>query len=109
MVAKMQPAITDLYFKANPATDSDPRFYVDTARELSRVNRRLYSQTKLFGYQGLTFIWKAKNTATPPALTDLATIDKYSIFKVSARRLLPVWRLLDLVETQLWSLLAIRL
>jgi hypothetical protein len=71
----MQPAITDLYFEANPATDADPRFYVDTARELSRVNRRLYSQTRMFGYQGLTFIWKAKNTATPPALTDLATIE----------------------------------
>lgn len=67
--AKMQPAVTDLYFKANPATDSDPRFYVDTARELSRVNRRLYSQERMYGFQGLTFIWKAK------AASNLATIE----------------------------------
>lgn len=65
----MQPAVTDLYFKANPATDSDPRFYVDTARELSRVNRRLYSQERMYGFQGLTFIWKAK------AASNLATIE----------------------------------
>lgn len=65
----MQPAITDLSFKANPATDSDPRFYVDTARELSRANRRLYSQSRLYGYQGLTFIWKNKAAAIAPDAT----------------------------------------
>ncbi len=55
---KMQPAVTDLYFKADTATNGDSRCYVDTAKELSKVNRRLYEQGKMYGYQGLTFIWK---------------------------------------------------
>jgi hypothetical protein len=40
--------------------------YVDTARELSKVNRRLYSQSRMYGYQGLSFIWRqnASNVAT---------------------------------------------
>jgi hypothetical protein len=28
-------------------------------RELSKINRRLYEQSKMVAYQGLTFIWKA--------------------------------------------------
>ena len=61
----MQPAITDLFYTIPAGTNpdgsagrSDPRSYIDTARSLSRVNRRLYSQSRLFGYQGLTFIWR---------------------------------------------------
>ena len=58
---KMQPAITDLQFTI-PATGgatTDSRSYIDTAKELSKCNRRLYSQSRLYGYQGLTFIWKS--------------------------------------------------
>lgn len=36
--------------------------YIDTARSLSRTNRRLYSQGRLYAYQGLTFIWRAAAT-----------------------------------------------
>ncbi len=55
---KMQPAQLDLYFKADTATAGDSRSYIDTARELSKVNRRLYEQGRMYAYQGLTFIWK---------------------------------------------------
>lgn len=67
----MQPAITDLAFTipAGGGTGTDSRSYIDTARELSKVNRRLYSQSKCYAYQGLTFIWRAQ------AAANLATIE----------------------------------
>ena len=72
----MQPAVTDIYLKTDPTgAGTNNLWYVDTAKQLSKVNRRLYSQSRLYGYQGLTFIWKAKNSAVPPALGDLATIE----------------------------------
>lgn len=57
---KIQPAITDLSFTipAGGGTGTDSRSYIDTAKELSKVNRRLYEQGKMYAYQGLTFIWK---------------------------------------------------
>jgi hypothetical protein len=63
---KIQPAQLDLYFEADTAAAGDSRSYVDTARELSKVNRRLYPQGRMYAYQGLTFIWKqsAANLAT---------------------------------------------
>jgi hypothetical protein len=68
---KMQPAITDLSFTIPAAggADVDSRSYIDTAKELSKVNRRLYSQSKCYAYQGLTFIWRAQSAA------NLATIE----------------------------------
>lgn len=54
----LQPAVTTLYFQADTATAGDSRSYVDTAKELSKVNRRLYEQGRLYAYQGLTFIWR---------------------------------------------------
>lgn len=70
---KIQPAITDLYFRTNPGTDTDEnnshRHYIDTAKQLSKVNRRLYSQARMYGYQGLTFIWRQDPT------NPLATIE----------------------------------
>ena len=68
---KMQPAITDLSFTipAGGGASVDSRSYIDTARELSRVNRRGYSQSKMYAYQGLTFIWRAA------AAANLATIE----------------------------------
>lgn len=56
--ARIQPAQLDLYFKADTATAGDSRSYIDTAKELSKVNRRLYDQGRMYAYQGLTFIWK---------------------------------------------------
>ena len=58
---KIQPAITDLSFliPAGGGSTVDSRSYIDTARELSKCNRRMYSQSRMYGYQGLTFIWKA--------------------------------------------------
>jgi len=56
----MQPAITDLAFTIPAAggTGGDSRSYIDTARELSKCNRRGYSQARMYAYQGLTFIWR---------------------------------------------------
>ena len=55
---KIQPAQLDLYFEADTATAGDSRSYIDTAKELSKVNRRMYEQGRMYAYQGLTFIWK---------------------------------------------------
>ena len=64
---KMQPAVTDLLFKnvdpAAPATAINS-MYIDTFRELSKVNRRLYKQGHMLAYQGLTFIWRANAAAS---------------------------------------------
>jgi len=68
---KMQPAITDLQFTFEADTALGSSRYVDTARELSKINRRLYSQSRMYGFQGLTFIWRATGTA----VTDLATLE----------------------------------
>ena len=60
---KIQPAITDLAFTIPAgAVSGDSRSYIDTARELSRTNRRLYSQSRMYAYQGLTFIWRQNTT-----------------------------------------------
>lgn len=67
---KIQPAITDLYFKADPKTDNDHRMYIDTMRELSKINRRMYSQAKMVAYQGMTFIWK-QDPINPVATIEL--------------------------------------
>ena len=64
----MQPAITDLFLKSKNHTSGSNRNYVDTARELSKVNRRLYSQSRMYGYQGLTFIWRTN--ANAPAVIE---------------------------------------
>ena len=62
--AKMQPAITTLQLKTDMGTTGDARSYIDVARELSRVNRRLYSQSRLYGIQGLTYIFRQDPTTT---------------------------------------------
>jgi len=59
---KIQPAITTIALKTDPSTSGSYLNYVDTARELSKINRRMYEQGRLYGYQGLTFIWKASGT-----------------------------------------------
>ncbi len=58
---KIEPAQLDLAFTIPAAggAGGDSRSYVDTARALSRVNRRGYSQARMYAYQGLTFIWRA--------------------------------------------------
>jgi len=73
---KMQPAITDLYFKADlsAATGTGGDFaFIDTARELSKVNRRLYEQGRMYAFQGLTFIWKP-NGVSPTAVASIDVI-----------------------------------
>lgn len=64
----MQPAITDLSYivPSGGGTDNSSLFYIDTARSLSRCNRRLYEQGRIYGYQGLTFIWR-QDSANPLA------------------------------------------
>lgn len=66
---KIQPAQLDLAFTipSGGGSGADSRSYIDTAKELSKVNRRGYSQARMYAYQGLTFIWRA----TP----DIATLE----------------------------------
>lgn len=71
-MAKMQPAVRDLSFTIPAgAVSGDTRSYIDTAKQLSKVNRRLYSQGRNYAFQGLTFIWRADAAGAP---TDLATV-----------------------------------
>jgi hypothetical protein len=68
----MQPAQLDLSFTIPAgAVSGDSRSYIDTAKELSKVNRRLYEQGRMYAYQGLTFIWRS----TGAAPTDMATLE----------------------------------
>lgn len=69
----MQPAITDLSFviPSGGGVSVDSRSFIDTAKELSKINRRLYSQGRMYAFQGLTFIWRS----TGAAPTDLATLE----------------------------------
>jgi hypothetical protein len=55
----MQPAMLDLSYTVPAAQQQS---FIDTARSLSRTNRRLYSQSRMYAYQGLTFIWRAGPT-----------------------------------------------
>ena len=71
---KMQPAVTDLSFKTTPGEAGISHlWYVDTARALSRVNRRGYSQSRMYAYQGLTFIWKQNAAALATLEVKVAT------------------------------------
>lgn len=71
---KMQPAVTDLSFKTTPTEAGISHlWYVDTARALSRVNRRGYSQSRMYAYQGLTFIWKQNAAALATLEVKVAT------------------------------------
>ena len=73
-MAKMQPAVTDLSFKTTPGEAGISHlWYVDTARALSRVNRRGYSQSRMYAYQGLTFIWKQNAAALATLEVKVAT------------------------------------
>ncbi len=73
-MAKMQPAVTALNFTipSGGGAAGDSRSYIDTAKQLSKVNRRLYAQGRNYALQGLTFIWRA--TAVP-APNDIATLE----------------------------------
>jgi len=71
---KIQPAQTDLSFKTTPLVAGISHlWYVDTARALSRVNRRGYSQSRMYAFQGLTFIWKQNAAALATLEVKVAT------------------------------------
>ncbi len=57
---KIEPAQLDLAFTIPAAggAGADSRSFIDTAESLSRVNRRGYSQARMYAYQGLTYIWR---------------------------------------------------
>lgn len=58
--------------KTNPTgAGTSHLWYIDTAKQLSKINRRLYSQSRMYGYQGLTFIWRSNGTS----LGSVATIE----------------------------------
>lgn len=70
-ISKMEPAITDLFFTvAAGGTAGGSTSYVDTARELSKLNRRMYSQSRMYAYQGLTFVWR-QSAASPLASLEI--------------------------------------
>ena len=75
--SKIQPAQLDLAFTipAGGGTGIDSRSYIDTAKELSKVNRRLYSQGRMYAYQGLTFIWRVPEPTDPPAANTIALLE----------------------------------
>ena len=56
--SSLQPAVLDLAFKTPTGVDAHDRYYIDTMREMSKVNRRLYEQGMMVGYNGLTFIFR---------------------------------------------------
>lgn len=60
---KIQPAILDLPFTFAADAELGSSRYVDSARELSKINRRMYSQERLYAFQGLTFIWRAQSAS----------------------------------------------
>ena len=66
---KIQPAVTELSFTTKTGGDSQDAYYIDTAKELSKMNRRKYDQSRMYAYQGLSFIWR-QDAANP-----LATIE----------------------------------
>lgn len=73
-VQKIEPAQLDLAFTIPAAggAGADSRSYVDTALALSRVNRRGYSQARMYAYQGLTFVWRTVAPVAPaPAIASI--------------------------------------
>ena len=62
----MQPAITSLSLKTDIAEAGSYLSYVDVARELSKVNRRLYSQARMYAFTGMSYAFRqnASNIAT---------------------------------------------
>ena len=71
---KIEPAQLDLAFTipAGGGTGADSRSYIDTAKELSKVNRRGYAQGRMYAYQGLTFIWRTVAAVAPaPAIASI--------------------------------------
>ncbi len=67
---KIQPAQTDILMKTNPTgAGTSHLWYIDTAKQLSKINRRLYSQSRMYAYQGLTFIWRSTGTSAGSVAT----------------------------------------
>jgi hypothetical protein len=56
----LAPAIRELYFTipAGGGADVSTESYIDAAKELSKLNRRMYEQGRLYAFQGLTYIWR---------------------------------------------------
>jgi len=74
---KIQPAVTDIQFTvpAGGGDDGSSLSYIDTAKQLSKINRRSYSQARMYAYQGLTFIWRDVVDLPGPPLQSLSTIE----------------------------------
>lgn len=71
---KMQPAVTTISLKTTPAVAGiNHQWFVDTSKELSKVNRRLYEQGRMYAYQGLTFIWK-QDAANPVSALEVKVL-----------------------------------
>ena len=71
---KIQPAITTIALKTDPTGSGSHLNYVDTAKQLSKINRRLYEQGRLYGFQGLSFIWKSTGTGAGSVATIECTV-----------------------------------
>ncbi len=63
----LAPAVRTISCITDPtAAGINHQWYIDIPHQLSKMNRRLYEQGRLYAMQGLTFIWKqnASNVAT---------------------------------------------
>ena len=54
----MQPAITSISLKTDMTTSGSLLSYVDVARELSKINRRLYSQARMYAFTGMSYAFR---------------------------------------------------
>jgi hypothetical protein len=59
---KIQPAVTELMFTTKTGSNAQDAYYIDTAKNLSKMNRRKYDQSRMYAYQGLSFIWRQDAT-----------------------------------------------
>lgn len=65
-----QPAVTQLRYKINEG-DS----YVDIARDLSRINRRLYEQSRTYAIANVSWTYETK---VPTAATDVTAVSLFA-------------------------------
>ena len=62
---KMQAAHADLFFTADVDDANSSKLYVNVPKELSKVNRRLYECGRMYGIQGITYVFRG-TPGTPP-------------------------------------------
>lgn len=89
---KMTPAVRYLRYEltnsANPGTETS--HYIDLARDLSRVNRRLYRQGRDYHIKKITIV--SSNTPNGDNRVSVATIDQGWVSQMAWKRGFRVWQ-----------------